>query len=175
MMNRPTATLLVLLALTTVASAPAQARGLPQEGSAQIESELAGIRAALQDIATLMRQQLAASNRDSLLRRIEIKNARLVPIETALRGVREQLENHEAQRSRMETRAQELEEILFYAEEEEQKAQARIEQKEMLAFAEQIGELMDAAQAREMEVARERDALNAEIDELERRLDAPPR
>ncbi|HVS13661.1 MAG TPA: hypothetical protein VMV46_07045 [Thermoanaerobaculia bacterium] len=164
---RRKAILFVLLAL-----APTVA---PAQEAPPLERELAGIRAALEEIATLMRQQLAASNRDTVLRRIEIKNARLVPIESALRGVREQLQNFEAERARMETRAQELEETLFYSEDEEAKSQARKEQKGMLAFAEQLREMVAAAQAREMEVERERNALLAEIDELERRLDERPR
>jgi hypothetical protein len=170
---RPLArTLVPLVTFVLLVATPAVGAG---QESPRLERELAGIRAALEDIAALMREQLAAAQRDTVLRRIEIKNARLVPVESALRGVREQIENLEAERARMEARAQDIEETLFYSEEEAGKANAREEQKQVLAFAEQLRETLAAAQAREMEVLRERDGLRAEIDELERRLDAPPR
>lgn len=140
-----------------------------------VERELAGIRSALQDIATLMRQQLEASNRDVVLRRIEIKNARLVPVEQELRSVRNHIEGQEAELARLDSRMQELEETAFYSEDEDAKRQARAEQAELEKYAEQIRGLITGAQARELETLREVDRLEDEISSLERRLDQPPR
>jgi chromosome segregation ATPase len=149
------------------------ATGLAQPPDAGVERELAGIRATLEDIAALMRQQLDASNRDVVLRRIEIKNARLVPVEQELRSIRSQIEGQDAELVRLEAQMRELEERAFYAEDEEEKKAAALNLGELEKFAEQLRAMVAAAQARELETLREIDALDAEIATLEGRLDAP--
>lgn len=144
----------------------------PDSGPASgLERELAGIRVTLQDIAQLLRQQLEASNRDVVLRQIEIKNARLVPIEQELRSIRTQIEGQETELERLESRAQELQETAFYSENEEEQQQARRELKELESFAEQLRSAIAKAQARELETLRRIDEIEAEIATLEQRLD----
>ncbi|HVS63840.1 MAG TPA: hypothetical protein VMT85_10120 [Thermoanaerobaculia bacterium] len=179
-MTRPRAPLRPLASFPVFAAwaallclAPAEV--FTQEPAATVERELAGIRATLQDIAALMRQQLDASNRDVLLRRIEIKNARLMPLEQELRSVRNHIEAQETELRRLQSRLQELEETAFYSEDEDEKRAARAEHAEIDKYAEQIREMITAAQARELETLRDIDRLEGEIASLEQRLDQPSR
>ncbi len=72
---------LALVALATLGGAPASAQ-------ASVDEEISGIRAALDEIVTLLRVQARDQRAELLLRQLSIKSARLSPIESELRAAR---------------------------------------------------------------------------------------
>lgn len=83
---------LIALTFTLLASTTAAA-----EGPGTAAEELAKLNRSVQELVAVVRQQLAGQKIELLMRQVEIKRAKVAPIEQALRAARETKENAEEQ------------------------------------------------------------------------------
>lgn len=158
-----------VLVLASIAAATAAPVGA-QAGA--IEGELAGIRASLERIVELLERQAIRSQGDLILRRLEIKSARLVPIEERLRSTRSALTNVETERLRVKTMLEQWEDESFAAETEQERRGYRESVRQGLQSLEHVERQATSLLGEIDQLERERDQLSAEIDQLERELDS---
>ncbi|HUP22728.1 MAG TPA: hypothetical protein VNB06_07285 [Thermoanaerobaculia bacterium] len=170
--RRPLAARATLAALLLAAPASAQT---PAQASApagsRIESELAGIRASLERIVDLLGAQARSAEGDVLLRRIELKTTRLVPVEERLRRVRGEMSELAAERRRVQAYSEELEERSFRAETEEGREAVTHELTQLTLMLERHEQLRVALEEEQGRLQTDQTQLAAEIDQLERELD----
>lgn len=170
--RRPIAarTILAALLLAAPASAQAPAQASAPAGS-RIESELAGIRASLERIVDLLGAQARRAEGDVLLRRIELKTTRLVPVEERLRRVRGELSELAAEHRRVQAYSNQLEKRSFRAETEEDREAVTHELTQVTLMQERHEQRRVALEEEQGRLQTEQTQLAAEIDQLERELD----
>jgi hypothetical protein len=157
--------------LAALLATPAAVEAAQPAGSTRVESELAGIRASLEQIVALLTAQSRRQEGELLLRRIELKTTRLVPIEERLRRVENEIGEVAGERRRLREVAKRMEERSFDAETEEEREGVAQEAMHMVGAIEQLDQragLLDEELAR---LQTDQTQLAAEIDQLERELE----
>jgi predicted RNase H-like nuclease (RuvC/YqgF family) len=96
------------LALITIAAMPARA----QEGVGQLADDLAGINRSLERMAGMLEILIGNQQVEILLKRIEMKERRLAPLESELRRAERALVDLEARVKRLNDEREELEDVL---------------------------------------------------------------
>lgn len=155
-------------AVACLSASPATAQTVP---ASRIESELAGIRASLERIVDLLGAQARRAEGDVLLRRIELKTTRLVPVEERLRRLRGEMSDLAAERRQLGGVAKDMEERAFQAESEEHREQFVHEIAQLGRALERLDERAAALEEEQVRLATDQSQLAAEIDQLERELD----
>ena len=162
-------TVLIALPLATVATTSATA----QEND-RMSRELAGIRRSLEEIAQILRQQSTQQERSLLLRRIEMKNDRLLPVEEGIRSALDSKRHLEAEERRLLEFQEQLERDILDAERGSEEAEAERTRDQLRQLEVEIERARDEAwaqQQRLIDLENERDDLLEEIEALEARLD----
>lgn len=154
--------------LATVLAAPA---GAQTADSTRLESELAGIRASLEQIVALLTAQAQRQDGELLLRRIELKTTRLVPVEERLRRVENEIGEVAGERRRLREVAKRMEERSFDAETEEERENVAQEAMHMAGAIEQLDQRAGLLQEELARLQTDQTQLAAEIDQLERELE----
>jgi hypothetical protein len=176
---------LALSALVTVGAIAAAASGQQPEPESPLgqpglaapapaalgSRELEGIRTVLERIADLLERQNDQNEVEVLFRRIELKNDRLLPLETALRAVLAEIARTRDERERIEIFDDNATERLAAAESEGERRAIQGDQVqlafELVRLDQQLGSLREQEQLLELD----RRQLMAEIEELEEWLD----
>lgn len=173
------AAVLVVLAPTPVTGAQPPAPVPQGVSEPALGQELAGIRAALDQIAGLLRRQLEEQRLELILRRVDLAEARLTPLEGALRGARDQRLGVDQERKQLEARLEQLARQV----EEDDEAVRDMPEGDILRFTSELtleirllGDRLRDLDLRivemENEIATDRDLVRRWIDLVDRRLAA---
>jgi hypothetical protein len=148
----------------------------------RIESELAGIRASLEQIVSLLTAEARRHDSELLLRRIELKTARLVPVEERLRRIQTEIGEVAGERRHFQEVSKRLEERAFNAETEEEREGVAQELTQIVLAMERFEQRAGALEEELARLQTDQTQHAAEIDQLERELelvqaraDRPPR
>lgn len=135
-----------------------------------VEQELAGIRSALNEIASLMRVQARSQSTEILLRQIEIKSARLTPVAAELRTARSSLADAEQEVARLRVLEEELSQQSLG--DNEREIEAKRQERVHLVLAISDSEARHSQlQQRVFELEDEQRRLSQDIESLETRVE----
>jgi DNA repair exonuclease SbcCD ATPase subunit len=168
---RPRVLVDATIAAALLGAATASAQSAPQPSSPGIERELAGIRVTLERIVELLDAQERRAEGEVLLRRMELKTTRLVPVEERLRRVQAERAELDGERRHMQNIVKTLEERSFDAETEEQRLQLAEETRQFSVSLQRLDDRREALELEQERLRSEQDQLSAELEQLERELE----
>jgi peptidoglycan hydrolase CwlO-like protein len=106
------AALLILLALLWTAPATTQGPAGTGDEVSRLVEQLEGLNRSLGHLVVLMERSLDNQQVDQLLKRINLRDSRLAPLESELRRAEREVEEHETWVAHMKTELEETEERL---------------------------------------------------------------